>query len=223
MSKNDEDFYSIEDYRYYSIHKKFPVRTPPPTNKSVAEGLFIDPIYSTLLSMVKQKTAIFIPGNVASSKNSREILTMFTGKSDCCNAPYLKLGKGTYRCTKCNNFCKLGKRNILGYSKVCREYMENCSISYQENKKCFREWNNSFPMDIGLYFIRDSRREFDGINAAQIIFDLMQKYEWVSNDNMDILRHHDLGYHVDKNNAGVIIAPLEFSFKPLNITQCQKV
>ena len=222
MSKSNET-YTTEEYRYYALHGKFPERASPVTTSTIAEGLFIDPLYSELLTMVKDNLAIFIPGNVASSKNSREIMNMYTGKSDCCNAPYLKLGKGTYRCTKCNNFCGLSSRKILGYSKVCREYMESHVEDYDSKRKIFLSWNVSFPLDIGLYFIRDSRREFDGINAAQIIFDLMQKYQWVNNDDMNTLRHHDLGYHVDKNNAGVIIAPLEFSFKPLNVTKWQKV
>jgi hypothetical protein len=101
--------------------------------------------------------------------------------------------------------------------------MESHVEDYDSKRKIFLSWNVSFPLDIGLYFIRDSRREFDGINAAQIIFDLMQKYQWVSNDNMDVLRHHDLGYHVDRNNTGVIIVPIEFNFNPLNITKWQKI
>lgn len=205
------DTYTVEEYRYYAIHGVFPERKTLPDNKNIAEGLFVDSIYNSLLAMVKDKKAIFIPGNVASSKNSREIISVYTGKSDCCNAEYIKLNKGTYRCTKCNNFCNIGRHNVLGYSKVCREYVRTSSVLYESNRQTFLSWQLTLPIDIGLYFIRDSRRNFDGINAAQIIFDLMQKYKWVIDDNMSILRHHDLGYHVDKVRAGVIIVPLEFN------------
>lgn len=216
-----EKIHSIEEYRYYLDHGRFPDTTNK-VERSIKEGLFIDNIYNELLDMVKRKQAIYIPGNVPSSKNSREIRSVYTGKSDCCNADYIRLQPKKYQCTKCGNLCKIGRRNILGYSKVCQEYIDSKGNEFLDKKIIFDTWNISFPIDIGLYFIRDSRRIFDGINAAQIIFDLIQKYKWVDNDHMDYLRHHDLGYHVG-DNAGFILAILDFTPKFKNINICVKV
>ena len=63
MSQSN-DTYTTEEYRYYALHGKFPERASPVTTSTIAEGLFIDPLYSKLLTMVKDNLAIFIPGNV---------------------------------------------------------------------------------------------------------------------------------------------------------------
>lgn len=65
----------------------------------------------------------------------------------------------------------------------------------------------SKPYLISLYFIRDSKRKFDLINACQIIQDLMVKHKWLDDDNADEIVPIFLGYHVDKAKAGVVIAP----------------
>ena len=87
-------------------------------------------------------------------------------------------------------------------------------FSYQfnslENKKKFKEMikDKEKPYKIGFYFIRDSQRKFDYINIAQIIQDLMVKYEWIEDDNCTELVPVFLGYKVDKENPGVKIEVL---------------
>ena len=64
------------------------------------------------------------------------------------------------------------------------------------------------PYKIELFFIRDSRRRFDYINAAQIIFDLMQEYGYIEDDNSTNIIPVFSGFEVDKARAGVEIRVL---------------
>jgi len=41
------------------------------------------------------------------------------------------------------------------------------------------------PLRVHLYFIRDSKRKFDLINASQIVLDMMVEYGWIPDDNAD--------------------------------------
>ena len=61
------------------------------------------------------------------------------------------------------------------------------------------------PYKVGFYFIRDSKRKFDYINAAQLPLDLMQDYDWIEDDDSSNIIPVFLGYEVDKRNAGVRI------------------
>ena len=126
---------------------------------------------------INNDNAIFIPGNVPSSKNSKQ----WTGK-------------------------------MLIHSKATRNYI-------RDTKEFYRHWEESFNSQVILntttdvihvdfYFIRSSRRKFDYINPAQTVQDLMVKYGWIEDDNCDIIVPHFSGYHVDKNNPGVLIRVL---------------
>jgi len=64
------------------------------------------------------------------------------------------------------------------------------------------------PYRIGLFFIRDSRRRFDYINIAQIIFDLMVYYSYLCDDSAEYVIPVFTGYAVDKLNSGVYIMVL---------------
>ena len=61
------------------------------------------------------------------------------------------------------------------------------------------------PYRVGFYFIRDSKRKFDYINAAQLPLDLMQEFDWLEDDNMENVIPVFLGYEVDKENPGIRI------------------
>ena len=60
-----------------------------------------------------------------------------------------------------------------------------------------------------MFFLRSSKRKFDYINPAQTVQDLMVKYDWIEDDNCDIIVPHFSGYRVDKENPGVIIKVLK--------------
>lgn len=96
---------------------------------------------------------------------------------------------------------------MLINSKTVRNYIKNHCSEWCENTGKFKEMikGKEKPYKIGFYFIRDSKRKFDYINAAQLPLDLMQDYDWIDDDDVDNVIPVFLGYEVDKNNAGVRI------------------
>ena len=126
---------------------------------------------------------IFIPGNVPSSKNSKQ----WTGK-------------------------------MLIHSKATRNYIRDTKQFYVKNKEEFDSQvvdlfgpETAYPLHIDMYFIRNSRRKFDYINPAQTVQDLMVKWNWIEDDNCDIIIPHFSGHHVNKDNPGVLIKVLDMS------------
>lgn len=128
---------------------------------------------------------IFITGNTPSSKNSKRIITI-TNK---------KTGKET---TKLIN------------SEVTEKYIKNSKADWVLNKRNFLKMliDKEKPYRIELYFIRDSRRKFDYINAAQIVFDLMQEYGYIDDDDSTNVIPIFKGFKVDRARAGVEIRVL---------------
>lgn len=129
---------------------------------------------------------IFIKGNTPSSKNSKRIITI-TSKNT---------GKKTTR---------------LINSEVTEKYIRNSKADWILNKNNFKKMikDKEKPYKIELYFIRDSKRRFDYINAAQIVFDLMQSYGYIDNDDSQNIIPVFKGFEVDKARAGVEIRVLK--------------
>ena len=128
---------------------------------------------------------IFIAGNTPSSKNSKRIITI-TNK---------KTGKKTTR---------------LINSEVTEKYIKSSKVDWLVNKNEFLKMikDKEKPYKIELYFIRDSKRRFDYINATQIIFDLMQEYGYIEDDDSTNVIPIFKGFEVDKVRAGVEIEVL---------------
>lgn len=128
---------------------------------------------------------IFIAGNTPSSKNSKRIITI-TNK---------KTGKKTTR---------------LINSEVTEKYIKSSKVDWLVNKNEFLKMikDKEKPYKIELYFIRDSKRKFDYINAAQIVFDLMQEYGYIEDDDSINIIPIFKGFEVDKARAGVEIEVL---------------
>ena len=128
---------------------------------------------------------IFIAGNTPSSKNSKRIITI-TNK---------KTGKETTR---------------LINSEVTEKYIKSSKVDWLVNKNEFLKMikDKEKPYKIELYFIRDSKRRFDYINAAQIIFDLMQEYGYIEDDDSTNVIPIFKGFEVDKARTGVKIEVL---------------
>ncbi|WP_336014687.1 MULTISPECIES: hypothetical protein [Fusobacterium] len=123
---------------------------------------------------------IFIAGNTPSSKNSKQFVTLKNGKK------------------------------LLLNSKIVRKYIDKSEMDWRFNKTEFFKMlkGKEKPYKIELYFIRDSRRKFDYINAAQIIFDLMQEYGYIEDDDSTNVIPIFKGFEVDKVRAGVEIEVL---------------
>ena len=128
---------------------------------------------------------IFISGNTPSSKNSKRIITITSKKT----------GKKTTR---------------LINSEVTEKYIKSSKVDWLVNKNEFLKMikDKEKPYKIELYFIRDSKRRFDYINAAQIIFDLMQVYGYIDDDDSTNVILIFKGFEVDKARAGVEIEVL---------------
>ena len=123
---------------------------------------------------------IFIAGNTPSSKNSKQFVTLKTGKT------------------------------LLINSKTVQKYLKESKADWLINKNEFLKMlkGKEKPYKIELFFIRDSRRRFDYINAAQIIFDLMQEYSYIEDDDSTNIIPIFKGFEVDKAKAGVEIRVL---------------
>lgn len=123
---------------------------------------------------------IFIAGNTPSSKNSKQFVTLKNGKK------------------------------LLLNSKIVRKYIDKSEMDWRFNKTEFFKMlkGKNKPYKIELYFIRDSKRKFDYINAAQIVFDLMQEYDYIEDDDSTNVIPVFKGFEVDKARAGVEIEVL---------------
>lgn len=123
---------------------------------------------------------IYIEGNIPSLKNSKQIFK---------NA-------------------RTGKMFITS-SKTVKKYMEVYGSQWENEKtiKKFKELVRGLkkPYRVGFYFIRDSKRKFDYINALQLPLDLMTANGWIDDDNCDEIIPVILGYEVDKTNPGIRI------------------
>ncbi|MEZ7724297.1 hypothetical protein O3885_10360 [Fusobacterium sp. 27098_8_59] len=123
---------------------------------------------------------IFIAGNTPSSKNSKQFVTLKSGKT------------------------------LLINSKTVQKYLKESKANWLINKNEFLKMlkGKEKPYKVELFFIRDSRRRFDYINAAQIIFDLMQEYGYIEDDDSTNVIPIFKGFEVDKAKAGVEIRVL---------------
>ena len=93
-------------------------------------------------------------------------------------------------------------------SEVTEKYIKNSKADWVLNKRNFLKMlvGKEKPYKIELYFIRDSKRKFDYINAAQIVFDLMQEYGYIEDDNSTNVIPIFKGFEVDKARTGVEIS-----------------
>lgn len=142
------------------------------------------------------KNAIFIPGNVSSSKNSKQI-----------GFSYLKAGQtGVFYIQK--NGKMMAIRPSLQNSKATNEYIKSTRVHYMVNKKNFLKLiaSKTAPYRVTFKFIRGTKHEFDYINAAQIVQDLMVDNGWVTDDSMMYLRPYFMEFGYDKKNPGVFIS-----------------
>ena len=123
---------------------------------------------------------IFIAGNTPSSKNSKQFVTLKTGKT------------------------------LLINSKTVQKYLKESKADWLINKNEFLKMlkGKEKPYKVELFFIRDSKRKFDYINAAQIVFDLMQEYEYIEDDDSTNVIPIFKGFEVDKARTGVEIKVL---------------
>jgi Holliday junction resolvase RusA-like endonuclease len=136
---------------------------------------------------------IHLKGNIPSSKNSQVMTKRGIFKSKTVSQYLQKIGVQSYSSSKktYENY----KTRINQIEKIRPEFLEMV-----KDKKV--------PLKVGFYFIRDSKRKADFHNLVQILADLFTAHNLIVDDSMDYFIPVFLGYHVDKENAGVNISIL---------------
>lgn len=145
------------------------------------------------------KYNIFVPFNTPSLKNSKIYTKRGVFPSPAVKKYLQKIGVKKY---------SVHKGTFENY-KTRQNLFERAAAPMKEilNK---REAAWDVPNVIGLFFIRNSKRKFDWINAAQIICDLLTAHGVIKDDNMDYLIPIPIQvagswYTVDKDRPGCII------------------
>lgn len=123
---------------------------------------------------------IFIPGNVPSSKNSKQL----------------------FKNSRTGN-------NFISSSELCKKYVERTKGNYMMFKSRFLKMTEGKkkPYRILFRFIRNSKHKSDFHNLVQLPMDLMIEHEWIDDDNMDevVPVPSNEPYFIDKNIPGLII------------------
>ena len=146
---------------------------------NIADEKFVIKIFRTFLynaglkyDLTKEK-GIFIPGNVPSSKNSKQMT----------------------------------RSKVLLSSKAVRKYLKNYSffwLLYEPDFKFLIEKHDK-PLKIEFQFTRESKASFDYINIVQLPLDLMQKYNWIENDDVYNVKPFFSDFVINKEMPGVKI------------------
>ncbi len=117
---------------------------------------------------------IFIPFNVPSLKNSRVSTPKGSFHSPTVRKYLQKLGVKKYSSKGYENY----KTRPNLFEKAVKP-MKDAFAPYSSSRKP--------PFLVGFWFIRDSKRKFDLINAMQILQDLLVAHGVIDDDNADIL------------------------------------
>lgn len=149
---------------------------------------------------MKFKHSIFIEGNTPSLKNSKVATSKGVFPSKTVRKYLQSLGVKKYSCSK-GTFENYATRPNLFEAAV--EVMKDTLTDREP-------WPCQAPHVVGFFFIRDSKRKFDFINAAQIICDLLTAHGVIQDDNMDNLIPVPIQvagswYTIDKDRPGCII------------------
>lgn len=148
------------------------------------------------MSLSHKNNLIFIPNNVPSLKNSKIKTSRGIFSSKTVKKYLSKLGIQSY---------SVSKKTVLGFVRRPNEF----ELLKPEFKTCLE--GKLPPFEVGLHFVRDSKRAFDFNNASQIIADLMVAHGIIEDDNMNYflpypLKINNNAYTIDKENPGVYVS-----------------
>lgn len=132
---------------------------------------------------MSKTNSIFIPGNVTSSKNSKQIfVNRKTGNR------FIKNSEQT------DNYITVTQRH---YQFYCQQF-----ISMTKN---FPK-----PLHIEFQFVRKDKRKFDFVNMLQLPLDCMVKNNWIADDDFtNIVPVINPEVLYDKEYPGVLIKPIK--------------
>ncbi len=157
------------------------------------KGMDIQDVYAD----AEKNNYIFIPGNVPSLKNSKQLFkNKYTGKM------------------------------FITSSALCKKYVTNSEIHWRIFQSSFFKLieGKQKPYKLQLFFIRDKHKSFDFGNISQIVLDCMtgnayfpkskdkelkKKFAWIEDDDANnIVPNYDAGFGYDPKLSGVIIRVL---------------
>jgi len=97
-------------------------------------------------------------------------------------------------------------------SKATSKYVKESKSHYLEFKDDFKQMLEGLdkPYMIGMHFVRKTHHRWDFNNATQVVQDLMSDYEWLEDDNTDIMYPvpfmiDGVYYTYDKKQPGVYL------------------
>jgi len=100
---------------------------------------------------------------------------------------------------------KIFTGKFLVWSKAAQKYRKESKQQYLDNKDLFLSQIHEYPIKCSIKFIRGTRHKFDLINPTQTLFDLFVEYQWIEDDNADIIIPVYEQYEYNKENPGVWI------------------
>lgn len=139
---------------------------------------------------------LFIPGNVPSLKNSKQVSSR-NGRIVVTSSKTVKKYLKSF-----------GIRSFDSRKQEVHTYKtQKLTFPVKELEKFFKQ-TNKYPIKVGFYFVRDSRRRADFQNLIQLLADLFVAFRVIPDDNMDYFLPYPLEmdgkfHHVDKINPGV--------------------
>lgn len=126
--------------------------------------------------------SIYIPYNVVSSKNSKDIV-----------------------------WSKGKRHSVLVQSKAYRRYQTLSKKYWIENRLLFEKLiaSHKKPYNIGFFFIRFNDEAWDYHNMIQGPADMMVKYNWINDDDKKTIRIIPEGHTISKDFQGLVITPIK--------------
>lgn len=84
---------------------------------------------------------------------------------------------------------KVWTGEFLVSSPQCHRYYKNTKKLWEQLQPQFKTLTKGLrkPYLVSFHFVRDSRRKYDWVNPLQTIQDLMVTFNWIEDDNTDIL------------------------------------
>jgi len=128
------------------------------------------------MTVTSSKIRVFIPGNVPSSKNNKQ----WTGR-------------------------------YLVWSKAAQKYRKDTKEHWKQHFSDFRKvveneiFKGRVPIRIHFLFVRKSKHKFDYPNPLQTVLDLMVEFQWIPDDNADVVLPIFDEYVYNKEQPGVYI------------------
>ena len=142
---------------------------------------------------------IFIPNNVPSLKNSKQV-SRRGGRTIVTSSKTVKAYLKAFGIKSFDS----RKREVEYYKTI------PMTFPLEDLQQFFKDLPVNAPVKVGFYFIRGSRHRADFQNLVQLLADLFVSFRLIEDDNMDYFLPFPLEiegkyYHHDKESPGVIL------------------